>query len=109
MLSPNPALPVQSSTTPTQAADEAAGIAAHAVQAHGGATQFLVGGLHGAGGQGRAVEINHRVPQHDQPAARAAGALALHPVTTDQTAALLMRRARPAPRPIVAPLPCLGS
>ena len=47
-------------------ADEAAGIAAHAVQAHGGAAQPLVGGLHGPGRQGRAIEINCRVPEHDQ-------------------------------------------
>jgi len=34
----------------TERTDDAAGMPAHAVQAHGGAAQFLVGGLHGAGG-----------------------------------------------------------
>ena len=37
------------------------------MQAHGGALQILVGGLHGAGGQSRAIEIDCAVPdQHEQ-------------------------------------------
>jgi hypothetical protein len=47
--------------------NETPGIAAHAVQAHGGAAQFLVSRLHRAGGQGRTVKVDRRVPQHDEP------------------------------------------
>jgi hypothetical protein len=46
--------------------DETPGIAAHAVQAHGGAAQFLVGRSHRPSGQGRAIKVNRLVPQHDE-------------------------------------------
>jgi hypothetical protein len=47
-------------------ANETPGIAAHAVQTHRGAAQFLVGRLHRAGSQGRTLKVDRRVPQHDE-------------------------------------------
>jgi hypothetical protein len=92
-------LPTKSSTQPdAERANETPGIAAHAVQAHGGATQFFVSCLHRAGGQGRTVKIDRRVPQYGT-ATNTAGALALQPVSSDKAAAVLIATVTTRPQP----------